>query len=82
MLCSDFTVWNESSTGLTLLSLVPCVYAHFTDEDMEAQGSSVHALLSSPPTLLLTQEPLAPSLFQQTFCEQDVEVTGWGECVH
>lgn len=64
--------------GSALISFVPCIYAHFTDEDMEAQGqSSTHDLLSSPPTLLLTQDSLAQSLFQQGFCEQDVEVT-WG----
>ena len=58
--------------GPALMSFVPCIYAHFTDEDMEAQGqSSAHALLSSPSTLLLTEEPLAPFLFQQTFCKQD-----------
>lgn len=76
MLWSDFTLWNESAPGPALLFFVPCIYAHFTDEDMEAQGqSSAHALLSFPLTLLLTQEPLAPSLFEKTFCEQDVEVT-------
>lgn len=51
--------------GPALLSFVPYIYAHFTDEDMEAQGQSLaHALLSFLPTTLLTQEPLAPSLFQ------------------
>lgn len=49
--------------GPALLSFVPCIYAHFTDEDMEAQGQSLaHALLSFLPTTLLTQEPLFPTI--------------------